>query len=702
MLLGCGDGSDTAQPQLPGLDARPSNTTCLAPARDPVVARVETPREFPNLRFSSPVALERAPGDASRWFVVEQAGRVRVFDAAASVTAAQDFVDVSRRVHFSGEAGLLGLAFHPDFAANNRAYLHYVASADGSFRSVISEFTSPDGGLTLDPGSERILLAVAKKSAERNGGSLAFGPDGYLYVGLGDDGGASAGSSQSLLGKMLRIDINGRPQGAAYGIPSGPQGNPFAGNPRCSGEAAGALGCPEIFAQGLGDPRRASFDRRTGSLWVSDAGRPATAAVRRVELGGDYSVVKASGVETGPGNVAAAGGGIVYRGKRAGALAGQLIFGDRAGMIATLRADGNGGHSAAPLVEPGATPPGAPGPLQVSAIAEDGDGELLFLDYGLGHVRRLAFADVEGGDNVPHTLSETGCVNTAAPGAPPLLSLIPFAPNAVLWSDGAVKDRWFALPDDRNIAVQDDGDWDLPEGTVAVKHFRLGDRLVETRLFMRHPDGGWAGYTYQWNAQETEATRVTGGLTVPVGGQQYTFPSEADCLWCHNSAAGFTLGPETAQLNGVILYPQTGRSANQLATLDSIGALAPPIGADPPAYADHADAGATLEARARAYLHINCSICHRPGGPTPAAIDLRHDTPLADTGACDAGPMLGDLGIPDVRIIAAGDSARSELLSRMSRRDAFRMPPLASNYADADGAALIAAWIDSLDPADCL
>jgi uncharacterized repeat protein (TIGR03806 family) len=293
-------------------------------------------------------------------------------------------------------------------------------------------------------------------------------------------------------------------------------------------------------------------------------------------------------------------------------------------------------------------------------------------------------------------------VNTASPGAPPLLSLIPFEPNAVLWSDGAVKDRWFALPDDRNIAVQENGDWDLPEGTVAVKHFRLGDRLVETRLFMRHPDGGWAGYTYQWNAQETEATRVTGGLTVPVGGQQYTFPSEADCLWCHNAAAGFTLGPETAQLNGEILYPQTGRSANQLVTLDAIDALAPPIGDNPPAYADHSDAGATLEARARAYLHVNCSICHRPGGPTPAAIDLRHDTPLRDTGACDAVPTLGDLGIPDARIIAAGDSARSELLSRMSRRDAFRMPPLASNYADADGVALVAAWIDSLDPADCL
>ncbi|HEU4516819.1 MAG TPA: hypothetical protein VFR77_05915, partial [Steroidobacteraceae bacterium] len=126
------------------------------------------------------------------------------------------------------------------------------------------------------------------------------------------------------------------------------------------------------------------------------------------------------------------------------------------------------------------------------------------------------------------------------------------------------------------------------------------------------------------------------------------------------------------------------------------------VGPDPPAYADHSDAGVSLEARARAYLHVNCSICHRPGGPTPAEIDLRHDTPLPDTGACDVAPSLGDLGITDARIIAPGDSARSELLSRMSRRDGFQMPPLASNRADPDGVALIGAWIDSLGEASCL
>jgi hypothetical protein len=194
---------------------------------------------------------------------------------------------------------------------------------------------------------------------------------------------------------------------------------------------------------------------------------------------------------------------------------------------------------------------------------------------------------------------------------------------------------------------------------------------------------------------------VSDGLTVAIAGQDYTFPSEADCMWCHNGAAGFTLGPETAQLNGRLHYPQTGRIANQLTTLSAIEVLSPPVGADSPAYADYGDAGNSLEARARTYLHINCSICHRPGGPTPASIDLRHDTPLPVTGACNVAPTLGNLGIPNARIIAPGDSARSELLSRMSRRDAFGMPPLASNRPDADGVALVSAWIDSLNAASC-
>src|SRR5690606_28813421 len=163
----------------------------------------------------------------------------------------------------------------------------------------------------------------------------------------------------------------------------------------------------------------------------------------------------------------------------------------------------------------------------------------------------------------------------------PASGLIPYAPNAPFWSDGAEKERWIALPNGTSITVQNDGDWDFPAGTVLMKHFRLNGRLVETRLLMRHPDNEWAGYTYEWDATQTEATRVVGGKTTTIGAQQWIFPSEADCLACHTEAAGRTLGLETSQLNGDLTYPQTGRIANQIVTLNHIMVLSPPITDDP-------------------------------------------------------------------------------------------------------------------------
>ncbi|HEU0224135.1 MAG TPA: hypothetical protein VFR29_01750, partial [Steroidobacteraceae bacterium] len=249
----------------------------------------------------------------------------------------------------------------------------------------------------------------------------------------------------------------------------------------------------------------------------------------------------------------------------------------------------------------------------------------------------------------------------------------------------------------QNIAVQGDGDWAPPNGTVLVKHFRIGNQLVETRLFMRHPDGVWAGYTYQWNQAQTEATRVMGGGTVNVGNQTWIFPSEAQCLQCHTDAAGGSLGLETAQQNRDHTYPQTGRTANQITTLNAVNVLSPPVAANPPAYADPANTGQSLTARARAYLHTNCANCHRPNGPTGVNLDLRHGTPLSQTGACDVVPARGDLGIADARIIAPGDDARSVLHARMNRRnDPNMMPPIASNLIDTAGVALIGSWIDSL------
>ena len=704
-----------------GLDARPSNTACVAPARTSGNSSISTPRVFPNLTFLKPVAMLQAPGDSSRWFVLEQEGIIRVFQNVANVATSQVFLDIQDRVFniSQSEAGLLGLAFHPNFASNGRVYINYTNSSGGGLRSVTSEFTSPDGGLTLNPNSERTLLTVNKPADNHNGGQLGFGSDGFLYISLGDGGGGgdpqeNAQNNTRLLGKMLRINVNTQPSGQPYGIPST---NMFPNTPRCNANGTGSQNCPEIYALGFRNPWRWSFDAPTGNLWVADVGQGAREEIDIVQRGGNYGwdIKEGTRCFEPPTGCPTAGlidpvaeydrtmgqtiiGGHVYRGTQQTSLLGRYLFADfGSGMIATLTPATGGTFTVTPLIQPGATPPGASAPLNVSAFGQANNGELYLLDYFLGVVRQIMFTGGGGGgDNVPQQLSATGCINTSSPGAPPLQSLIPYKPNAQFWSDGATKDRWIGLPNGQNITVQGSGDWSPPNGTVLVKHFRVGSQLVETRLFMRHPDGVWAGYTYQWNSGQTEATRVTGGATRSVGGQTWIYPSEAQCMQCHTQGAGFSLGLETAQLNGNHIYPQTGRTANQITTLNEINVLSPQVGPNPPAFADPTNTSASLTARARAYLHTNCANCHRPGGPTGVNLDLRHGTALASTNACNVVPAEGDLGIADARIIAPGDDARSVLLARMARRGANQMPPIASNVRDSAGEALIGAWIDSL------
>jgi len=402
-LAACGGGSGSIPPPNP---EPPACATGL-----------ETQRTFANLAFESPVAMKQAPNDASRWFVAEQGGRIRAFDNDPDADTAADFVDLRGRVHLSGEAGLLGMAFHPDFTTNGLVYLNFSELVGGEVRSVTAEFASADGGQTLAPASERVLMTVAKPATNHNGGNLEFGPDGYLYVGLGDGGGAAdaAGNAQNpqrLLGKMLRIDVDVQPGGAPYGIPAGPDGNPFAANPLCNTDGTGLQNCPEIFALGFRNPWRWSFDRQNGDLWLGDVGEGSWEEIDLVVSGGNYGwniregahcFEPASGCQTAGliDPVAEYGhdagfsitGGYVYRGGQATAVAGRYVFGDFGGMIASLAPDGAGGFDIVEHVPQGCAPEGATGGLSISSFAEDLDGELYLLDYGRGEILQLQFTD---------------------------------------------------------------------------------------------------------------------------------------------------------------------------------------------------------------------------------------------------------------------------------------------------------------------
>ncbi len=228
-----------------------------------------------------------------------------------------------------------------------------------------------------------------------------------------------------------------------------------------------------------------------------------------------------------------------------------------------------------------------------------------------------------------------------------------------------------------------------------MKQFLLSGAVFETRLFVRHEDGNWAGYSYAWNGADAEWVR--GGRVSEVAGQEWTFPSASMCLACHSQAAEGTLGPEIGQLNGDLLYPSTGRVANQLRTLDHIGIL--DLGdAEPDTLEVIPDPFGTadLHLRARAWLHTNCSFCHQPAGLGGGDIDLRFGTPFIATKTCGEEPTSGDLGIAKALLVAPGEPDRSVLLSRISRRDAYGMPPLASSLVDDEGVALIREWIASI------
>jgi glucose/arabinose dehydrogenase len=201
-------------------------------------AALTVPRVFAGLNFTQPVAMLQAPGDDSRWFVLEQRGLARVFDNDPTVQNSDTFLDISARVLCCGEMGLLGMAFHPGFPGDPRVFVHYTNSTSGRV-SRISEFRLSTGSFALDPNSERILLTIRQPETNHNGGHLAFGPDGYLYIGMGDGGGANdqhgaIGNAQlmtTLLGKMLRIDVNGA---QPYAIPPD---NPFSGFAPCGPNA---------------------------------------------------------------------------------------------------------------------------------------------------------------------------------------------------------------------------------------------------------------------------------------------------------------------------------------------------------------------------------------------------------------------------------------------------------------------------------
>ncbi len=353
---------------------------------------------FPSLIFSSPLALVASPDSSNRLFVVEKGGKIFSFENSSSVTSTVQFLDISSRIATDSELGLLGLAFHPSFASNGQFFLNYTEerpSDPSNYRTVISRFTLPSpSSPNADAATEERLLVINQPFTNHNGGDLQFGNDGLLYIALGDggSGGDPLGNGQdrtTLLGKILRIDVDSSTSPNNYSIPPG---NPFVGN--------GFGFKEEIFAYGLRNPFRMSFDTATGKLWAGDVGQDSREEIDIISSGGNYgwnrmegrqcypagSSCSRSGLtlpvyDYGRSDGASVIGGYVYRGSSIPSLVGTYVFGDFiSGNLFGLIYDGSSVIKKK-LAETG---------LLISSLGRDESGELYVLSYGEGTIYKIS------------------------------------------------------------------------------------------------------------------------------------------------------------------------------------------------------------------------------------------------------------------------------------------------------------------------
>jgi uncharacterized repeat protein (TIGR03806 family) len=684
---------------------------------------------FPKLKFFEPLDLACVPGK-NRLAVATRPGKIYTFVNDPATTKAELLLDVKKLIY--------AITFHPQFARNGYLYVTYIAEDGKPNGTRVSRYQVKGDPPKADPASEKILFTWP--AGGHNAGCLKFGPDGYLYIGTGDGSGIAdqlhTGQNISdLLSSILRIDVDHPDDDKPYSVP---KDNPFVNRKDAR---------PEIWAYGLRQPWKFSFDRQSGELWCGDVGQDLWEMVYRIEKGGNYgwSVMEGAHefrperkkgptpilkpiVEHSHSDFRSVTGGYVYRGKRLKDLAGAYVYGDfDTGRVWALRHDGKKvtWHQELTKLQ-----------QRLVSFGEDEAGELYHLDWVGGQVHRLMPAQKTSDfADFPRKLSETGLFASTKEHKP-APGLIPYSVNAALWSDGASKERFLAIPGDGKIrfdaieypqpAPGAPRGWKFPDGTVVVKTFALemekgkpqSRKRLETRILHFQQLGGseevgdqyWRGYTYVWNDEQTDAELLdAGGLDrvytikdkdAPGGTrrQKWHFPSRAECTLCHTMPAKYVLGVNTLQLNRDHDYGN-GRVANQLRTFEHLGLFTKPLPAPAeklPHLVNYEDEKLDLNQRARSYLHANCSHCHMKWGGGNADFQLLATLPLKDTGTAGTKPTHGDFGLKDPRIVAPGDPERSMVLHRMKLLGLGRMPHVASSVVDERSVTMIHDWIKQL------
>lgn len=741
----------TAQAQL----VRKANTTLKLPSEPVLFTSYTTQNALGNLTFTNPIFTASPPGDTNRLFVVERRGRIQVVNNLKTTPVKSEFLNLANVTGVtgltqSGENGLLSLAFHPDYVTNGEFFVFYSFTQDNKLYQRVARLRMQSGNPNAaDHSFIEPLITQLDEASNHNGGTVAFGPDGYLYISVGDEGAANdvfdnaRRIDRDFFGAILRIDVDKKPGSlapsahtqASTAFPSAvhagtytvPADNPFIGFTGWHGaEIQISTLRTEIWATGLRNPFRFSFDAATGRLFCADVGQDKYEEINIITGGGDYGWSWREGKHaftSGPDPVtppasftpvspifeydhtltngepafgSSVTGGVVYRGRAMPELTGKYVFTDYgSGWIMALE-EAAGKWTGRFLTED----------LGVAGVGTDPrDGELLLCMLDGGTVRKLIHTGPPK-TSLPATLTATGVFsNTAA--LTPAPGVVPYDVNSPFWSDYATKQRWFSLKTTTTkFGFSEQRNWALPTGAIWIKHFDIDTergnpatrRRLETRILVKTKNDVY-GLSYKWRDDQTEADLVDGaGQNYAIPGaspaQTWRFPSRAECNRCHTPEAGFALSFHTAQLNRLSTTPGYGQ---QLAALHQAGYLdqKPAVSGLLPAFATATDTTQTLEWRSRSYLSVNCSPCHQPGGAVPSSWDARYHLSLNDTSLVNG--LANNSGTdPLNRLIVPGDTTHSILLQRMGATGGFsRMPPIGSNEIDADGVALITSWINS-------
>ena len=663
--------------------------------------------------------------------------------------------------------GLKGLAFHPEFGqagSPNRGYI-YISWMTTATKSRLSRFTIPDGALSIDLSSELVMIDLLVPGGSFHSvGEIDFGLDGFLYVPFGDGHGGGFGPyagtpisdtimnvvqriDHNLRGGIMRIDVDEDatkshaprkvlPQafpeeisGVGYGIPND---NPWLATD-------GSL-MEEYYSLGHRNPWKLSIDPLTGIPWVGEVGPHNGEELNRIQKGHNYGWpyrvgptgeivwdrTPPSAPEPDPFigpltnpvfSSSRADGrsmmvGCIYRGSVFPELEGKIIAGDVATRNMWIVTYNESNQQGAVEKLPNQ-------PSKAYAVFEDPSGEILMVRTN-GTISKLQKATGSPPPPPPALLSQTGAFTnlsnlTPAPG------IIPYTVNSPLWSDGATKQRWIALPNDgthdsaeEQISFQAEAPWTFPEGTVFIKHFELPldpanptiTTRLETRFIVIGEDENYYGLTYRWNAGQTDAVLLmdteTRDISVLDGEgnsviQTWTFPGRNDCLSCHSLNAGKVLGVNTHQLNGDQYYPSTTLTANQLETWDHLSMFAQPLDS-PENYLRSValdDAMATPTQKIFSYLDANCRHCHIPGGVT-ASFDARLAVPYAAHNLIDE-PTISPTSPGGNVVVLPGIPNQSELFTRDDDLGPAAMPPLAKSIVDTSYINQLKTWIQELE-----